>query len=623
MPGHQRQPIPAPPTAGRQSQGPARGPSAANSNSERLARTGPDLNEGVAWEPAPALDAVRNGATLRLGHEGEAVGQVQRMMGTVAQTKRFGRTTQAAVAEFQRSRGLTPASGQIGRTTLDALEGGQVQAAPLAVWTTGGSGSRELPTGGRFSPRDFLAHHHDRTNSDAADRVRAGTGTAYESVDAYDFTFERQDRGGRGVEGTAFGLPLRVPTDARVLDVQATNAGSGGYGKFILLEYVDTKERVEIHHLAAVGNFKRGQLLSAGTVFGAQGGSGSRSNQDYAAHVDIVGTSHAVETFVRANATGKFRTNPRAPDAGGTGMSTAGTGTTAGAAAQGPDQNAGIQWTDAPSLDDVRAGKATLRLGHRGDAVRRVQELVSVGRTGDFGNTTRGAVASFQRAAGLAPPAGQEGTVGKTTLDAMLTQGAVGKEGAYGVAGLAIASTPDAGKWSAEIRALLRAISYAEGAEDAAGYQREVGGKEYPATTRVHPGAENTRRYTQTGYNSDAFGRYQMLSSTWAGWAKDAGVPTAKSGHNNQGEAYYDISPRYQDQAVLTYLRNQGVERYLRRGDVHGAIAIPSVASQWASLPTYPDARSHNGRTKQFYAVYDKMLGEEQAADRQRAGGGQ
>ena len=43
-----------------------------------------------------------------------------------------------------------------------------------------------------------------------------------------------------------------------------------------------------------------------------------------------------------------------------------------------------------------------------------------------------------------------------------------------------------------------------------------------------HPGAENVYRYMETGYNSDAYGRYQMLSSTWASWARQADIPTTK-----------------------------------------------------------------------------------------------
>lgn len=616
MPSLRRQtaapvPAPLPPSHGAP-------PSAAESNAAKLEALQPDLNEGVHWSTAPTLAAVRKGAHLQLGHEGDAVGEVQRLIGTVAVTRRFGRTTLAAVERFQEARGLRPPAGQagqVGPTTLAALEGGssgEVQAEAYAAWTTGAGGSRELASGGTFNSRDFLQHHADRTSSDSADRVRAGTKTPYESVDAWDFTFEKKGRDGHGVEGTAFGLPLRVPEDAKVLDIQRTNSGSGGYGKFILLELVESKERLEIHHLSAVGDFSIGQVLAGGTVFGAQGGSGSSSNQDYATHVDVVGTAPAVEKLVRANATGKFKTRTAGKQGADKGGSTGGAG---------PDRSGGIRWTDAPTWADVQSGKATMHLGHRGPAVKELQGLLAVGTDGDFGPATEAAVKAFQRAAGLVPPAGQEGWVGRTTAEALRRQGQVGQAGAYGVAGLAIDNTPDVARWSPEIRALLRAISYTEGAEDAAGYRREVGGKEYGADTRVHPGAEDTQRYAKTGYNSDAFGRYQMLSTTWAAWAGAAGVPTAKQGRNSAGERYYDISPRFQDQAVLTYLRAQGVEAHLRAGDVEGAIAIPSVASQWASLPTFPDTRQHNGRTREFYKVYEKMLAEEKATDRARAKG--
>lgn len=136
----------------------------------------------------------------------------------------------------------------------------------------------------------------------------------------------------------------------------------------------------------------------------------------------------------------------------------------------------------------------------------------------------------------------------------------------------------------------------------------------YPATQRVHPGAENTSRYQETGFNSDAYGRYQFLSDTWASWAGQANIPTAKSGKNRYGEAYYDTAPQFQDKAALEFLVRSGVHAELQAGRVHGAVA--KVNQTWASLPGGPQP---NDKTGSFYSVYDSMLREERAADEQRA----
>ncbi|GEM_PF-5114294 len=178
----------------------------------------------------------------------------------------------------------------------------------------------------------------------------------------------------------------------------------------------------------------------------------------------------------------------------------------------------------------------------------------------------------------------------------------------YGVDFLALSGS-EAAAYSPQLRAFVRAITYIEGVESSAGYYTEVGGTTYPSTTRVHPGAEDVYRYSRTGYNSDAFGRYQMLSSTWAAWAAAAGIPTARSGENSYGEAYYDIRAAHQDRAVLAFLQREGVEKFLKAGNVSGAAAT-SAAQNWASMP---GASQHNSRTNSFYAVYDALLAEERA----------
>ncbi len=155
----------------------------------------------------------------------------------------------------------------------------------------------------------------------------------------------------------------------------------------------------------------------------------------------------------------------------------------------------------------------------------------------------------------------------------------------------------------------MRAITYTEGAESANGYYTEVGGRLYPSSTNVHPGAHDVNRYSKTGHNSDAYGKYQMLSSTWAEWAGKAGIPAARPGRNSYGEPYYDMSPEYQDQAALEFLQREGIEDILKSRGLDAALRTWQ-AQQWASVP---GATQPNGRTGSFRSVYNTLLAEERA----------
>ncbi len=178
------------------------------------------------------------------------------------------------------------------------------------VWTTGRAGggggvtSRELARDGRWSARDFLTHHSDRSGSWAAENIRNGTN---QDLQAYDFTFEDKDAQGNPIAGTAQGKELILPFDVRIIDIQESYQGSGGYGKFLAVEDVESGMRLSIHHLDTVQSFRKGQVVKGGTVFGTQGGSGSTRHQ-YATHVDIIGGEEAVGSFVRSNQTGEYRT---------------------------------------------------------------------------------------------------------------------------------------------------------------------------------------------------------------------------------------------------------------------------------------------------------------------------
>ena len=188
------------------------------------------------------------------------------------------------------------------------------------------------------------------------------------------------------------------------------------------------------------------------------------------------------------------------------------------------------------------------------------------------------------------------------------------KVGAHGVTTMAIQYTELADEFSPELYAFARTLSFVEGTDHMKGYWTEVGNRRYPESTRVHPGAINVHRFKSTGFRSDAFGRFQMLSTTWSEWARDADVPVARDGLNEKGAHYYDMSPEYQDLAVLRFLQRKGIEELLLQGRLHSAIAS-RAAHQWTSVP---GALQPNGRTPRFVKVYEALLEEERVAAEER-----
>lgn len=195
--------------------------------------------------------------------------------------------------------------------TATAWEMQSSQRDDYAAFTTGrahpvaGVESRLLDQDGEWTRQNFLAHHSDRSTGWAANNIRNEKNA---DLQAYDFTFERLDERGRPIDGTAQGLPLYAPIDSKILDVQYTPAGSGRYGCFVVMEYLDSGLRIAVHHLESVADgIAKGDEIKGGEVFGYQGGSGNVHAQ-YPTHVDIVGTIDAVEAFVRTNQSGDFKT---------------------------------------------------------------------------------------------------------------------------------------------------------------------------------------------------------------------------------------------------------------------------------------------------------------------------
>lgn len=132
-----------------------------------------------------------------------------------------------------------------------------------------------------------------------------------------------------------------------------------------------------------------------------------------------------------------------------------------------------------------------------------------------------------------------------------------------GISGIACL---DATNIDDETSAVMRAISYYESQGGARkGYFTAVGGRVLPENTTNHPGG-------------GAYGRYQIIDTTWPGWAAAAGVP--KSGSS------YNISPQYQDAAAATYLKGAKIntcDSFAASGKAN--VGSYGGACQWTPVP--------------------------------------
>ena len=142
---------------------------------------------------------------------------------------------------------------------------------------------------------------------------------------------------------------------------------------------------------------------------------------------------------------------------------------------------------------------------------------------------------------------------------------------------------------SPNARALLDTIALAEGTSGAQGYNTMFTHRTFGDLSR-HPRQINR----SNGYASDAAGRYQFLSTTWDGVAKELGLK--------------DFSPASQDLAALQLVRRRGVDpdKPLTRE------TLAKLAPEWASLPTLQGA-SHYGQpvkpADQLLRHYQERLG--------------
>ncbi len=137
------------------------------------------------------------------------------------------------------------------------------------------------------------------------------------------------------------------------------------------------------------------------------------------------------------------------------------------------------------------------------------------------------------------------------------------------------------------VRKMLDLISYTEGTQGN-GYRTAFGGGQLNSL-KDHPRYLKSFRQTDGKSNkTSAAGRYQFLSSTWDGVARQYGLN--------------DFSPKNQDLGAVALLFQRGAIPALLKGDYQ--TAIQKTGAEWASLPS-----SNYKQNKKSWDNVNKFLG--------------
>lgn len=137
------------------------------------------------------------------------------------------------------------------------------------------------------------------------------------------------------------------------------------------------------------------------------------------------------------------------------------------------------------------------------------------------------------------------------------------------------------------VRKFLDLISYTEGTQGN-GYRTAFGGGQL-RSLNDHPRYSKSFRQTDGKSNkTSAAGRYQFVSKTWDGVARQYGLR--------------DFSPQNQDLGAVALLFQRGAIPALLKGDYQ--TAIRKTGNEWASLPT-----SNYKQNKRSWDNVNKFLG--------------
>lgn len=117
------------------------------------------------------------------------------------------------------------------------------------------------------------------------------------------------------------------------------------------------------------------------------------------------------------------------------------------------------------------------------------------------------------------------------------------------------------------VRAMLRAIRWAEGTAGPDGYRTLFGGGLFDSYVD-HPRTVVAKLLAGKPIKSSAAGAYQILTRTWDS-LKPMGLP--------------DFSPMSQDLAAVELIRRRGALSHVIDGNI--ALAVNLIRKEWASMP--------------------------------------
>ena len=143
--------------------------------------------------------------------------------------------------------------------------------------------------------------------------------------------------------------------------------------------------------------------------------------------VGIVGKGKKAPQAAPAAAGGGEQKKEHAPEAAheGGGPQKKPAGPVAGGDTKPPQQQL-IHYTPAPSVEDVKAGKAVIKKGHFGPAVKMIQAILGSPDDGFFGSITDGALVLWQSSKGLEV----DGVIGMKTIHKLLGLNPPGQDAA-------------------------------------------------------------------------------------------------------------------------------------------------------------------------------------------------
>jgi muramidase (phage lysozyme) len=138
-----------------------------------------------------------------------------------------------------------------------------------------------------------------------------------------------------------------------------------------------------------------------------------------------------------------------------------------------------------------------------------------------------------------------------------------------------IGSTGATSTASANLKAFLRVIRYAEGTDSDDGYQVQYTGTRFYNNFIDHPRIARCGNIHSRSVCSTAAGAYQFLETTWDDVAAIIGAG--------------DFSPAWQDRGAMELIYRAGAMADVESGNIEAAIA--KLAPTWASFPRwYGDA---------------------------------